>query len=819
MKPLKGRMLIISVALIALFVLILGRLAQLQLGEHEDALATAESKTTKTITLTGKRGTIYDANMTPIAYDRVSYNVQFYRDPSRNSAADRAAYTDTILKVIRIVESKGKSTINDFWLARDEENNWQFATGAASESAAVTRETQWRNNFYETSTPVEKLFDKLCAKYYVPEELSEEDKIKVLAVWQEQRMNNYLPTPVNIAYDVGFEIVAEIEAASTELLGISIAESSQRVYPKKSTASHVIGYISRISGSRTMEEYLEKGYARDALVGSSGIEYSMEDQLSPYLSYRQGSRTVELNRSGKVIREMSYAAPVDGNSVVLTLNLELQTKAESALLYTIRKIHDLQVETMQTEAWQLANEEVLAEYEAAGKEVQLAETGALIAMDPSSGRILAMASYPNYDLSIFEGEIDAQAYNALLENDKNPLYNRSISSRDTPGSIFKLCTALGGLMEGVITPETRITDEGEFMGTDISKHPKCWVSSAKRWTHAEQTVVEGLKNSCNYFFYTVGQGLGITNIVKWAAQLGLTSRTGIELSGEATSFVGDQSKLYDADRAIANQYTSKPLYAYYSIEAAILRIGQDRNIEYDQDRIDRVAKTLMDITVTYGRKTEWLAPIRATLMHELNLPSEYISSNLLVNEFYYCIQDLQWTSNETIMTAIGQSITQVTPIAVARYVAAVANGGTVYNAHLVDKVISPTGEVILEKEPVVANYIDGAAEYLAVIRKGMEEVTSTENDGTAARQFEDARYPIAAKTGTAEKTDIDLENNSWLVTYAPHEDPKIVVVVYIQNGYAGAQAAPAAIQVIEAYLDMLAAEEVTTLPQAETLAD
>ena len=812
-------MLVVSVGLMVLFALILVRLAQLQLGEHEDALATAESKTTKTITLTGKRGTIYDANMTPIAYDRVSYNVQFYRDPSRNSAADRAAYTQTILQVIRIVEGKGKNTINDFWLSKDEDGNWQFDTGAATEAAAVTRETQWRNNFYETSTPVEQLFDRLCEKYYVPDDLTEEEKIKVLAIWQQQRMNNYLPTPVNIAYDVGFETVAEIEAASTDLLGISIAESSQRVYPKKASASHIIGYISRISGSRAMEEYLEKGYARDALVGSSGIEYSMEDQLSPYLSYRQGSRTVELNRSGKVIREISYAAPVDGNSVVLTLNLELQAKAESALLYTIRKIHDLQVETMQTENWLLANEEALSEYEAAGKEVQLAETGALIAMDPNSGRILAMASYPNYDLSIFEGEIDAQAYNALLENDKNPLYNRAISSRDTPGSIFKLCTALGGLMEGVITPETRITDEGEFMGTDISKHPKCWVSNAKRWTHAQQTVVEGLKNSCNYFFYTVGQGLGITNLVKWAAQLGLTSRTGIELSGEATSFVGDQSKLYDPDRAIANQYTSKPLYAYYSIEAAILRIGKDRNIEYDQDRIDRVAKTLMDITSTYGRKTEWLGPIRETLMHELNLPSEYISSNLLVNEFYYCIQDLQWTSNETIMTAIGQSITQVTPIAVARYVAAVANGGTVYNAQLVDKVISPTGEVILQKEPVVANHIDGASDYLAVIRKGMEEVTSTENDGTAARQFEDARYPIAAKTGTAERTDIDLENNSWLVTYAPHENPQIVVVVYIQNGYAGAQAAPAAIQVIEAYLDMLATEEVTTLPEAQTLAD
>jgi len=529
---------------------------------------------------------------------------------------------------------------------------------------------------------------------------------------------------------------------------------------------------------------------------------------------------VELNRSGKIIRQMSYEAPVDGNSVVLTLDMELQAVAESALLYNIRQINELQTEMMQDEYWLLTNEETLTLYEQEGREVQLAETGALIAMDPNSGRVLAMVSYPGYDLSIFEGgSVDVDKWLALSENDNNPLYNRAISARDTPGSIFKMVTALGGLMEGVLTVDERISDMGEYMGTDISHKPKCWISASKRWTHAEQTVVEGLKNSCNYFFYTVGERLGIVNIVKWAAQLGLTSRTGIELSGEATSFVGDQSKLYDPDRAIDGQYTSKPLYAYYAIEAAILRIGEDRHIEYDPDRIARVAKSLMDITVTYGSKTQWLAPIRNILMHELNLPSEYISSNFLVNEFYYCIQDLQWTSNETIMAAIGQSITQVTPIAVARYAAAVANGGTVYNAQLVDKVISPSGTVILDKQPVVANYIEGAEEYLAYIRKGMEEVTSTENDGTAAEQFSKARYPIGAKTGTAERTDIDLENNAWLVTYAPIEDPQIVVVVYIQNGYAGAQAAPAAIKVIEAYLDMMAEVEVTSVPEPETLAD
>ena len=165
MKPQKTRMLLVSIGIMVLFAVLLGQLARLTMLEHDDALDKAQSKSTKTITLTGKRGTIYDANMTPVAYDRVSYNVQFYRDPSRNSAADRAAYTQTILDVIRIVESNGKATINDFWLAKDEDGVWRFHTGAASDSADATRKRQWRANFYEVNTPEEELFGRSAKEW------------------------------------------------------------------------------------------------------------------------------------------------------------------------------------------------------------------------------------------------------------------------------------------------------------------------------------------------------------------------------------------------------------------------------------------------------------------------------------------------------------------------------------------------------------------------------------------------------------------------------------------------------------------------------
>jgi len=823
MKPTRLRMSGMVAVVALIFIAITVRLFSMQVTQHADYSAQAETKSQKTYSLTGKRGTIYDSNMIPLAYDRISYNVQFYRDPTHGSEDYRRQYTMSILEVIRIVEANGKEVISDFWLERGEDGKWRFNTGTTNEAVSAVRIRQWRGNFYlsETKYPdVNALFDELCIKYCIPEDLPEEEKIKVLAIWQEQRMNNFTGNPVTIAYDVSYQTVAQIEAASSDLLGISVVESSERVYPRGALAAHTIGYVGKITSETSMATYREKGYPNDALIGQSGIEASLEDQLTPYIQYRQGSRTVERNRSGKVIRQLSYEAPVDGNSVVLTLHSGLQAVAEEALAAVILEIQAEQQTTMATERWQRNNEELLLEYEEAEREIQIAQTGALVAMDPNTGRVLALASFPGFDLSMFEGEVDKQAWSQLLADTRNPMYNRAISARDTPGSIFKMVTALGALMEGATTLDERISDEGQYdTGLDTDYKPSCWVGPGNIWKHYQQTVVEALAHSCNYYFYTIGQRLESVGITKWAAQLGLTSKTGIELNGESTSFVGNQEKLYDGSRPINGQFTSKPLYAYYTIRRKFLEIGEDRGIVYDNDRMDRAAKAMLDLAESDYNKSEWPRYIRDILMTEMGLPSNYIANNFLANEFYSYIQDLRWTANETIMAAIGQSITQVTPIAVARYVAAIANGGTVYNAQLVDKIISPSGELVLDKKPSVANVITGAEAYLEAIRQGMFDVTSAEDGGTAAEKFARARYPMAAKTGTSQRTEMDIENNAWLVTFAPQEDPKIVVVVYIQNGYSGALAASAAIKVTEAYLDILSQNPSIATIEENTLAD
>ena len=810
-----NRVIYLSLGLILIFVAIFGRIDYMVRGRGDTYAESASSKSTKTITLYGMRGTVYDSDMNPLAYDRTSYDVTFYRDPSRTSADDRAAYTQVLLKLIELIESNGKTTVNDFWMTQDETGKWVFNSGSTSATVEATRKTQWSQNFSLTSTAEDRWFESLCEKYYIPEDLDVSMKVKVLALWQESRMNAYNSTPCTVAYDVGYETMSEIQVRSLELDGVDITISSTRVYPQGETACHIIGYISKISAEK-LTDYKAQGYPNNAYIGADGIESSLESQLSPYIEYRQGSRTVEINTRGKVVRELSYTAPTDGNSAVLTIDTDLQKVMEEALASTIADIRTKQTKTMATEKWQRANADVLEEYAQQGKEVSLASSGAIVAMDPNTGRVLGMASYPNFDLSYFDGGSISMSNWQKITSGNDPLYNRAISTKDSPGSIFKMVTALAGLAEGAITTETRISDKGAFTLTDETNPAKCWTTRIEN--HQNQTVVEGIKNSCNYFFYEVGYKLGSANIYKWAAQLGLTSKTNIELPGETTSFVGNQDMLYDPDSPIESQYTYKPLIAANAIRAKILAIGEERGIEYDEERIDEVVKKLLDISVSYTRKSDWNRPIREVLLYDLNLPESYIVSNYLGNTMSSLMSELFWTDNETIMLAIGQSITQISPIAAARYVSAIANGGTVYDAQIVDKIISPDGAIVIEKEPVVANQIVVDNSYFEAIREGMGEVTSAEDGGTAGDYFKNIDY-IAAKTGTSQRTELDVENNSWMVAYAPKNDPKIVVVCYVQNGYAGAYSSEAIKATINYYLESLTQTETTQIEAEYSLAD
>lgn len=823
---------LIGLLMVGCFAIVIVRLANLQIRGTDDYGEIAQSAMTKTISSAGSRGQILDANGALMAYDKKVYNIDFYRDPSSNRDKN-GAYSKSIWEIIKLVDSDTGFTPFDFWLAVDENGEWYFDTKTTDESVAANREKMFRNNFYVPKYDVQDIFDRLCYNYKIneidtaDEKLTLEDKLKVLGVWQQMQMNAFNSVPITLAANVSWSTVIEVETRMVSLDGISVSVANQRVYPKGALACHILGYTGSIQNS--MDDYLAMGYQRNDQVGIAGIEKSMEQWLTANTSNRRGQTVVEVDRSGKQIRQLSKTDPSDGNTVKLTIDSGLQQVVETELAGIINSIRDYQEGQYRlgSPTWQEENKETLLTYQANDQQIKLAQNGAIVVLDMQC-RVLAMASYPDFDPNLFILGMDEDQYQRNVKDDRNPLYNFAIQSAAMPGSVFKMCTALAALSQGVLTVDEQISDEGKFNRYDSSETggPQCWVGLNNRWKHSNQTIIEGLMHSCNYFFYEISSRLyenGDT-LYEFASKLGLASKTNIDLPGETKSVVASQTTLYDPSRPITgyDQDTWRPMLVKTSLKKHLQGVGETYNITYSDERLDKCIKALMDMAVAYDQgdgQSIWLGHIRTILMEELGMSMEMVYRQAVIGDIVQFLNDIKWGGSYAIMTGIGQSITMTTPIAMARYIVAIANGGYVYDVQLIDSIISPDGEVLNSfDEPVLLNDLsDEIGQYIPYIKEGMRGVVDDQT-GTASSYFTNFNYTIGGKTGTAETSKLDVENNAWFVSFAPYDDPQIAVVIFIPNGLSGARTSPAAKSIIEYYLDSQVDDTTLVLPAPNGLA-
>ena len=812
------------VVLFGIFVWLVSGLVSLQLEQSDLYLEKADETRTKTIALRGKRGNISTSDSVIMAEDELIYNVTFQKDATDNTKELYQKYTASILETIDIVEKNGGTIDVDFVIERDPETHkWTFNFGTGvSDSVLETRESQWRSNNYLTRMDryktADQCIEKLKERYQITDDVSEENMLKIMAIYSEMQMNIFNSQPIVIAKDVRYETVIEIETRSMMLPGMSVEIGTKRVYPRSNLASQIIGYTGAIP-SRAMWLTLQaKGYSYNDTIGRDGIESSMEDWLTQNSSLRKGSRVVERDQMSRVVRELSYTPPHDGNNVKLTLNAAYQQQAERCIKENVRIVRDNQEKKLASESWQEANKNDIHNRDWVKYPLELAEHGCLIVLDMQC-RVLALANYPTYDLNaLVAGGKNAMA---ILGDARNLLLNYGIHARGTPGSIFKMVTGMGALSSGELKITERISDMGYYTkyNQDLSTAPKCWINKNYRWQHANQTIVEGLTNSCNYFFYELSSRLGEDRLYRYASLFGLTSKTGIDLPGEVRSVVGSQNTLYDPSKPVneANQDTSLPIIVFNSIKKHLRNCGASRNIEYDDQRLSVCAKRLMDMAVNYN-ESEWLENMRTILMEELNMTKDMVYLQSVIGDTYNYMNDIKWGGGQTILTGIGQSVTVLTPIAVARYVCTVANNGYLYNVSLIDSITSPEGEILSQREPTLIHRLDYSDEYLPYIREGMKGVV--DESGTAKKYFRNWPYQdqIAAKTGTAQVTSIDLENNAWFVCFAPYENPEIAVACFIPNGYSGSESSIAPRDFIEWYMQQKTLREVDiTLPKGNTL--
>ena len=834
-KPM-ARLLIFSVVILIMLGLLLSRLYEITIIEGKKYLSSSLDQYTHIIETRGKRGTVYDRNGLVLAYDETCYNVEFLRDGNNRSDYHSAMYTEALIKAIKIINEAGYETIDTSYIRMDETGTLYYEWGSKNEKTIKSR----YKNFCEavcgfsitdkikddTSKWIsaEDAYLKLRRNWFIPDEMPFDEAVKIMSVRQEILLNNYQSyKPITIAYDVSMDVVAKLETMA--LPGVQTSQSTRRVYPYGETAAHIIGYCQKMT-AENQDEYKKKGYAYDDYIGVSGVEKTMEEYLTACTSEHHGKIELKTNANQSVIEVVSVTPPTDGSSVMLTVDFPLQSVTENALRHIIENIHQKQLDRIDPDGDGVYDGEY-AEYE----DLKLAKSGAIVVLNVHNGDVLAMASYPSFDPNWFIQGLDSEQLEYLYgesAKDTTPSRNKAVSMKLAPGSIFKMCTGMAGLMENVIGLEETIDDESPYYvrdpetGEQIMQNPvKCWTKNPAK--HKDQDISLALINSCNYYFCEVANRLGIERLDRWAKNFGFADSTGIELTGEETGTIGGQKALYDNTKPHNQQATSMPALVYRTLCKNLKNYQDIRGVESDDETIGRCAERLMRLQ--NGSLTGKGGEVRKILSEELGIPEGISRSRGWVGEITSLLNELQWKATLTIRVGIGQSILLVTPIAAARYAAAIANDGTVYNTHIIKQVTNSEGEVVLDVEPDVFYQIDAPKEYWDAIHKGMAGVVSPEDGGTASsafsKEFADKGYlaKISGKTGSAQvgNVTVDIQNTSWFVSFAPNDDPDIAICVCIPNGLSGSSSAGAVEEILTYYFSKLDAASPETLTNPDDI--
>jgi penicillin-binding protein 2 len=313
--------------------------------------------------------------------------------------------------------------------------------------------------------------------------------------------------PVKIKEEAPWDEVAVVEAHQDDLPGVIVEPEHRRHYPYGGLASHQFGYIGKVSRQQRKQEQADLGL----LVGQGGLEKTFEKLLRG----APGRRMIQVNAAGRKVKDLGIEEPTHGIDLYLTIDLDAQRAAEEAL----------------------------------GD-----RAGAVVAMDPNNGEILALVSHPTYDPNLFPRGIAPKDWVRLSNDPSHPLYNRAIQSVYPPGSTFKVVVSLAGLEAGIIKPNDKVTCKGYIMS---GKRPfRCW----KRGGHGTLSFHRGLVESCDVYFYTMGDRIGFDRIAKVARDLGLGEVTGIPLADEKKGLVPTpawkQEKVHDIWRPADNYMNS-----------------------------------------------------------------------------------------------------------------------------------------------------------------------------------------------------------------------------------------------------------------------
>lgn len=689
-----GRLFAFGLLVVALLALCVGTLYKLQIIEGAAYYEESQNKQVSEQTVTAARGNILDRYGRVLVSNRECYNLKI---------SDKRLFSDevedpnaVILQMINMVEAAGDKYTDDLPITKEP----PFEYTNMTDIQRMLLNAYLKDKGLDEDTTAVELMSYFRTRYDIAGSYNAEEMRKIASV-------RYA---VNVRYAINTNPYVFVEDASIDLISdlmgvvgnvVEVETSYIREYNTQ-YAAHILGYVQAMSDA-DMEKYRpgkeNSTYDYDTKVGKDGVELAFEN----WLHGTNGKATVERTASGTVTSTIYTEDPVPGNHVYLTIDIQLQEAVE--------RILETGIQTLQ-----LKRDEDNLKAVSEGRTDDVREDiqgGAIVVVDIKTGEPLAIASYPTYNLSTL-----LEDYDEISSTEYDPLFNRALLGAYAPGSTFKPCTAIAGLSENIINTETQILCDGVFTKyADQGYAPECWIYTQDHLTHGNDNVTEALKDSCNIFFYTVADNLGIRKLMEYAEDFGLGESTGIEL-----------------------------------VETTGNMANPDNHLTYDVD---------------------------------------------------------EWVDGDTVQTGIGQSDSLFTPLQLAEYCAAIANGGTRHSAALLKSVRSfDYSRQLYQKDTEALSTVETADYNWAAVQRGMYLMANDISSSSLTVYYALGNYsyngvslPVAAKTGTSQLGE-DKTNNAIFMCYAPFDDPQIAISIVVERGQAGANLSSMARNVLDAYFGL-----------------
>ena len=608
------------------------------------------------------------------------------------------------------------------------------------------------------------------------------------------RQGSFGYRPINIVYNLDESTVLKIEEKIDSASGIVVETIPIRSYPNRNLASHVLGYMGPIATAEEVDKYVnERAYLRDEIIGKTGIEESYQDNLKG----KNGRSLVTVDSSGNRRETISQTKSEPGDDVYLSIDAKLQKQVEESLkgvLEALRETGFYESEYGSFRPYKMAPH---------------AESGAVVVSDVKTGEVLSLASYPNYDPNLFSTGISGSDWEALQVEDSDgplaprPMLNIATQTAVMPGSTFKLVTALAALEKGL--DPLAINNCHGFMEIG-NRRFSCLIYTESGLTHGEENLYGAIRDSCNYYFYTLALGenpedgdslttkLELNDIRIAAEMLGLDKQTGIEINipREAKGNVPSIGKKVEVTKLMLKDYLDKNLTLF--IKEGVKKSRAD----FEQDIADIVKFT--DNPKDWSRKA--IIDFFDERGYDALVVPEGQRAGIADTIKYTYLNQAEWDITDMLNIVIGQGQNAYTPIQMNRAIATLTNGGYLNKLTLINKVKNhDSGEILFENVPENERIDIKDKKYLEDIKYGTLLVSQK---NAVLNQLP---IDIGIKTGTAEvegknPDGTDYDTYAWMVGFAPYDNPEIAISIVLTQGDTSYNASPIMRDIIARYFDL-----------------